>query len=59
MPASHIRKAPSAAPVYNDAAVLLQYEAVWHKDLLVAQHTKAFVHYLGRVEPRIVKGMAS
>ncbi len=59
LPASHIRKAPSAALVYNEEPVLLQYEAVWRKDLLVAQHTKAFVHYLRRVVPRIVKGIAS
>ena len=56
-PEPHIRKAPSAALVYSDAPVLLQYEAVWRKDLLVAEHSQAFVDYLRRVVPRIVEGI--
>ena len=59
LPASHIRKAPNAALESDGKPLLLEYEAVWRKDLLVAQHTKAFVQYLRRVVPRIVKGIAS
>jgi len=59
LPASHIRRAPSAALEHNDKPLLLEYEAVWRKDLLVAQHTKAFVQYLRRVVPRIVRGLAA
>lgn len=57
LPLSHIRKAPSAAIEHHDKPLTLSYEAVWRKDLLVAQHTKAFVDYLRAVVPRLVKGM--
>ena len=58
LPASHIRKSRSAVLEENGKPVTLTYEAVWRKDLLVAQHTKAFVAYLRNVVPRIVKGGA-
>jgi hypothetical protein len=36
----------------------LEYEAVWRKDLLVADHVRAFVGYLRTVIPRLVRGGA-
>jgi DNA-binding transcriptional LysR family regulator len=58
LPASHVRKAPSAALESAEQPVLLGYEAVWRKDLLVAEHARAFVRYLRTVLPRIARNMA-
>ena len=58
VPATHIRRAPSAALVVDGWPARLEYEAVWRKDLLVADHTKAFVRYLKTVAPRLVRGGA-
>jgi DNA-binding transcriptional LysR family regulator len=58
VPAAHIRRAPSAALVVDGRPVRLEYEAVWRKDLLVADHAKAFVRYLRTVAPRLVRGGA-
>lgn len=58
LPVSHIRKARSAALSRDDKPVALTYEAVWRKDFLVAQHTKAFITYLRMVVPRLTKGIA-
>jgi DNA-binding transcriptional LysR family regulator len=59
LPESQIRKARSSALENNAKPLILTYEAVWRKDLLVAQHTKAFVEYLRTVVPGIIKGSAS
>lgn len=56
IPASHVRTMASSALEHNAEPIQLTYEAVWRKDLLVAQHAKAFAEYLRRVVPRIVKG---
>jgi DNA-binding transcriptional LysR family regulator len=56
LPASHIRKAHSAPLRREKGPILLRYEAVWRKDLLVALHAKAFVGYLRTVVPRLVHG---
>lgn len=58
VPAAHIRRAPSAALVVDGRPVRLAYEAVWRKDLLVADHARAFVRYLRTVTPRLVRGGA-
>lgn len=58
VPAAHIRRASSAALVVDGKPVRLDYEAVWRKDLLVADHAKAFVRYLKTVAPRLVRGGA-
>jgi DNA-binding transcriptional LysR family regulator len=58
VPATHIRRAPSAALVVDGQPARLEYEAVWRKDLLVADHTKAFARYLRTVAPRLVRGGA-
>lgn len=58
VPATHIRRAPSAALIVDGQPARLEYEAVWRKDLLVADHTKAFVRYLKTVAPRLVRGGA-
>jgi DNA-binding transcriptional LysR family regulator len=58
LPAAHIRRAASAALVIDGRPVQLEYEAVWRKDLLVADHAKAFVRYLKTVAPRLVRGGA-
>jgi hypothetical protein len=58
LPLSRIQKAPSAALESNSKPLLVTYEAVWRRDLLVAQHAKAFVDYLRTVVPRIVEGSA-
>jgi DNA-binding transcriptional LysR family regulator len=58
VPAAHIRRASSAALVVDGQPVRLEYEAVWRKDLLVAEHAKAFVRYLRTVTPRLVRGGA-
>ena len=57
LPASHIRKVPSAALLRDGKPVELTYEAVWRKDLLVAQHAKAFVSYMATVVPRLISGL--
>ncbi len=54
----HLRRAPSAALVVDGRPVRLEYEAVWRKDLLVADHAKAFVRHLRTVVPRLVRGGA-
>jgi DNA-binding transcriptional LysR family regulator len=59
LPASHIRKVRSAPLQEGRSPILLTYEAVWRKDLLVALHAKAFVTYLRTVVPGLVKGMAA
>ena len=59
LPASRIRSAPSAALEHEGKALLLSYEAVWRKDLLVARHAQAFVKYLRTVVPRIIQGSAA
>lgn len=58
LPAAHIRRASSAALVVGGKPVRLTYEAVWRRDLLVADHAKAFVQYLRTVVPRLVHGGA-
>lgn len=58
VPATHIRRAPSAALVVDGQPARLEYEAVWRKDLLVADHAKAFARYLKTVAPRLVRGGA-
>ena len=57
LPTSHIRRAHSALLESNDKPIVISYEAVWRRDLLVAEHTRAFVDYLRSVVPRIVKGI--
>jgi len=59
LPASHIRKARSVALENGDKPLIVTYEAVWRKDLLVARHAKAFIAYLRTVVPGILKGMAA
>jgi hypothetical protein len=44
--------------VHDDAPIHLAYEAVWRKDLLVAQHMETFVRYLRTVVPRLVRTIA-
>jgi DNA-binding transcriptional LysR family regulator len=58
LPISHIRKAKSAALVKDDKPITLTYEAVWRKDLVVGDHTKAFVAYLRTVVSRLARGIA-
>jgi DNA-binding transcriptional LysR family regulator len=58
MPASHIRKSRSVAIELADRPLTVTYEAVWRKDLLVAQHTKAFVEYVRTVVPRLARTAA-
>jgi DNA-binding transcriptional LysR family regulator len=59
LPASHVRQGPSAPVLRDSKPVELTYEAVWRKDLLVAQHAKEFVRYLATVVPHLVDGMRS
>jgi LysR family transcriptional regulator, hydrogen peroxide-inducible genes activator len=59
IPVAHIRRAPSAALLVDGRPVRLEYEAVWRKDLLVADHAKAFARYLKTVAPRLVRGGAA
>ena len=59
LPASHVRRGPSAPVLQDEKPVELTYEAVWRKDLLVAQHAKDFVRYLATVVPHLVGGLAS
>jgi DNA-binding transcriptional LysR family regulator len=58
LPASHVRRGPGAPVVYDGQPIELTYEAVWRKDLLVAQHMKDFIRYLTTVLPRLVRGIA-
>jgi len=58
LPVSHIRKAKSSALVKDDKPITLTYEAVWRKDLVVGDHTKAFVTYLRSVVSRLARGIA-
>jgi DNA-binding transcriptional LysR family regulator len=58
LPASHIRASHAVPLVRDGKPIELTYEAVWRKDLLVAQHTKEFVRYLTAVVPRLVEGVA-
>jgi DNA-binding transcriptional LysR family regulator len=58
VPAAHIRRAPSAALIVGGQPARLEYDAVWRKDLLVADHAKAFARYLKTVVPRLVRGGA-
>jgi LysR family transcriptional regulator, hydrogen peroxide-inducible genes activator len=58
LPSSHIRKARSARLEHDAKPVALTFEAVWRKDLIVAQHAKAFVSYVRTVVPKLVKGSA-
>jgi DNA-binding transcriptional LysR family regulator len=58
LPAAHIRRAPSAALMAGKQQVVLEYEAVWRKDLLVAEHARAFVRFLRTVVPRLARGGA-
>jgi DNA-binding transcriptional LysR family regulator len=57
LPASFVRKARSAALVRDGDPIEIAYEAVWRKDLLVADHTKAFARYVRTTVPRLVKGL--
>lgn len=57
LPASHVRSGSSVPVLKDEKPVELTYEAVWRKDLLVAQHAKDFVRYLGAVVPHLVDGM--
>jgi DNA-binding transcriptional LysR family regulator len=57
LPESHVRRGPSAPVLRDGKPVELTYEAVWRKDLLVAQHAKEFVRYLAAVVPHLVDGM--
>jgi DNA-binding transcriptional LysR family regulator len=59
LPASHVQRGPSAPVLRDNRPVELTYEAVWRKDLLVAQHAKDFVRYLAAVVPHLVDGMRS
>jgi DNA-binding transcriptional LysR family regulator len=59
LPASHVRQGPSAPVLRDGKPVELAYEAVWRKDLQVAQHAKDFVRYLAAVVPHLVDGMRS
>jgi LysR family transcriptional regulator, hydrogen peroxide-inducible genes activator len=58
LPESRIRRTKSAPLVHDDAPIHLAYEAVWRKDLLVAQHMETFVRYLRTVVPRLVRTIA-
>ncbi len=58
LPASQIRRARSAALFHDDKRLSISYEAVWRKDLLVAEHTQAFAKYLRNVVPRLSSGSA-
>jgi DNA-binding transcriptional LysR family regulator len=58
VPAAHIRRAPSAVLIVDGRPARLEYEAVWRKDLVVADHAKALVGYLRKVVPRLVRGGA-
>jgi DNA-binding transcriptional LysR family regulator len=58
LPASHIRKAASAALLDGDRPVQLSYEAVWKKTLLVADHVRDLVTYLRTTVPRLAQGLA-
>ncbi|MCL2448137.1 MAG: hypothetical protein FWD17_04230, partial [Polyangiaceae bacterium] len=59
LPASHAGVGPSAPVLRDEKPVELVYEAVWRKDLLVAEHAKDFVRYLANVLPHLVGGLAS
>jgi len=56
LPASLVRRAPSAALERDHQPVVLTFEAVWRRDLIVARHAEDFVRYLRTVVPRLVKG---
>lgn len=58
LPAAHIRRAASAALIVDGRPFRLEYEAVWRKDHVVADHAKAFVRYLRTVAPRLIRGGA-
>jgi DNA-binding transcriptional LysR family regulator len=58
LPTVHIRRTPGARLVIDGHPARLTYEAVWRKDHLVADHTKAFARYLRTVTPRLVRGGA-
>jgi DNA-binding transcriptional LysR family regulator len=56
LPASRVGQRPSAALESNGKPVILSYEAVWRKDLLISEHTQAFSQYLRTTVPSLVKG---
>jgi len=57
LPASHVRRARSLAIGAKGEHAEILYEAVWRKDLLVAEHVRAFVSYLA-VVPKLARGLA-
>lgn len=56
LPASRVGQCPSAELESNGKPVLLSYEAIWRKDLLVSEHAQAFCQYLRTTVPSLVKG---
>jgi LysR family hydrogen peroxide-inducible transcriptional activator len=59
LPASHIRRAPSAALVDRRGPIELVYEAVWRRDLVVADHVRELVRYLRAVVPALARGFSA
>jgi DNA-binding transcriptional LysR family regulator len=58
LPRSHVVKSPSVEILVDTRPAEITYEAVWRKDLAVAEHVQDFVRYLRDVVPGLARGVA-